>query len=44
MESISVFLDLIKLLIPDETNADVRRTQGACHVIYMFFGSSLGKI
>ena len=37
MESISVFPDLIKLLIPDETNADVRRTQGACHVIYVFW-------
>ena len=44
MESISVFLDLIKLFIPEETNADVRRTQGACQVIFMFFGSSIGKI
>ena len=25
-------------------NADVGRTQGVCHVIYSFFGSSLGKI
>ena len=25
-------------------NADVSRTQGLCHVIYIVFGSSLGKV
>ena len=25
-------------------NADVSRTQGLCHVIYIFFASSLGKV
>ena len=25
-------------------NTDVSRTQGVCHVIYMFIGSSLGKV
>ena len=24
-------------------NADFSRTQGVCHMIYIFFGSSLGK-
>ena len=38
MQSISVFLDMTK------ENADVSRTQGVCHAIYLFFGSSLGKV
>ena len=25
-------------------NADVSRTQGVCHMICMFFGSSVGKV
>ena len=25
-------------------NADVSRIQGVCHVVYIFFGSSLGKV
>ena len=25
-------------------NVDFSRTQGVCHVIHIFFGSSLGKI
>ena len=25
-------------------NADVSRTQELCHVIYIFFGSTLGKV
>ena len=25
-------------------NANVSRTQGVCHVIYIFVGSSLGKV
>ena len=40
----SAFLDITK--VPDFRGkiADVSRTQGVCHVIYMFFGSSLGKV
>ena len=37
MQSISVFLDIT-------INTDVGRTQRVCHVIYIFFGSSLGKV
>ena len=43
MQSKFVFLDMTK----DDfqwKNADVSRSQGACHVIYIFFGSSLGKV
>ena len=25
-------------------NAHISRTQGVCHVIHIFFGSSLGKV
>ena len=41
MPSKSVFLDITK--IADE-NADATRIPGVCHVIYMFFGSNLGKV
>ena len=34
---LSVFSDIAKF-------ADVRRTQGLCHVIHIFFGPSLGKV
>ena len=44
MESISVFLDIAKFADFRLKNADVSRTQGMCHVIYTFFGSSLGKV
>ena len=44
MESISVFLDIAKFADFRLKNADVSRTQGMCHVIYIFFGSSLGKV
>ena len=37
MQSISVFLDIVKY-------ADVIRTQEMCHVISVFFGSSVGKV
>ena len=37
MQSISVLLDVTKI-------ADVSRAQRVCHVIDIFFGSSLGKI
>ena len=44
MKSLSVFLDITKVADFQWENADVSRTQGVCHVIYIFFGSSLGKV
>ena len=44
MESISVFLDISKFADFLWKNADVRRTQGVCHVNHIVFGSSLGKV
>ena len=44
MESIFVFLDVTKVADFRLKNADVTRTQEVCHVIYMFFGFSLGKV
>ena len=44
MQFISVFLDIAKFADFRWKNADVSRTQGVCHVIYIFFGSSLGKV
>ena len=44
MRSISVFLDIAKFADFRRENADVSRTQGVCHVIHIFFGSSLGKV
>ena len=38
------FLIWQMLLITNEKNADINRTKRVCHVIYMFFGSSLGKV
>ena len=43
MQSISAFLDITKVADFWRKNA-VSRTQGVCHVIYIFSGSSLGKI
>ena len=43
MQSISVFLDIIKIADFQWKNADVSRTQGVFHVIYIFFVSSLSK-
>ena len=37
MQSVLVFPDITKI-------ADVSRTQGVCHVIYIFCESSLGKL
>ena len=31
-------------MIFGEKNADASRDQVVCHVIYIFFGSSLGKV
>ena len=40
-----LFLQIAKFVfIIGEKNADVSRTQGVCHVIHIFFGSSLGKV
>ena len=44
MQSIYVFLDVAKFADFRRKNADVSRTQGMCHAIYTFFGSSLGKV
>ena len=46
MQSVSVFLDNQQTTFADSRwkNADVSRTQGVCHVICIFFGSSLGKV
>ena len=44
MQSISAFLDITKVAKYRLKNADVERTQGLCHVIYMLFGSFLRKV
>ena len=44
MQYIYVFLDITKIADFQWKNADVSRTQGVCHVIYIFFGLSLGKV
>ena len=44
MQSISVFLDIIKFADFWGKKADVTRSQGACHVIHIFFESSFGKV
>ena len=42
--AISVFFDITKVSDFRCKNADVSTTQEMCHVIYIFFGSALGKI
>ena len=37
MQPISVFFDITKVADSQLTNNDVIRTQGLCHVIYIFF-------
>ena len=44
MQSIPVLPDILKIADFCWKNADVSRTQGVCHVIHVFFGSSLGKL
>ena len=44
MQSISVFLNIAKLVNFKRKNADVSKIQGMCHVIYVIFGPSLGKV
>ena len=42
--TISVFLDKMRFADFRWKNADASRTQGLCHVIHIFFESSLGKV
>ena len=44
MQSISIFLDIVEFADFWLKNADVSRNQGVCHVVHIFFGSSLGKV
>ena len=44
MQPISIFLDIEKVADLRLKNADVSRTEGLRHVIYIFFGSFLGKV
>ena len=44
MQSISLFFGIAKFVDFQLKNADVSRTQGVCHVIHIFFGSSIGKV
>ena len=44
MQSISVFLCKTKIADFQRKNEDVSRVQEVFHVIYMFFGSYLGKV
>ena len=44
MQSVGVFPGILKIADFRWKNADVSRTQGVCHMVYVFFGSSLGKV
>ena len=44
MPSTSAFFDITKFVDFRSKNADVSRTQGICHVIDIFFGSSLRNV
>ena len=44
MQSIFVFLDITKLADFPWKIADVSKTQKLYHMIYIYFGSSLGKV
>ena len=44
MPSLFVFSDIGKFADFWWKSADVGKTQGVCHVIHIFFGSSLGKV
>ena len=41
---LSVFSDMTKFADFRKKSADVSRTQVLCHVVHIFFGSSLGKV
>ena len=40
----TVFLDNVKFADFLSKNFDISRTQGMCHLIHMFFESSLGNV
>ena len=42
--NLSIFPDIAKFADFRWKNADISRTQGVCHVIYIFLGSSLSKV
>ena len=44
MQSMSVFLDIAKFAGFWWKGADVSKTERLCHVIHIFFGSTLGKV
>ena len=44
MQSVPVFLDVTIIADFWSKNVDASRTQGVCHMVYMFFGCSLGKV
>ena len=44
IQVIFTFLDIIKIIDFQWKNTDVNKTKGLCHVIYIFFRSSLGKL
>ena len=44
MQFLSLFSNITKDADFQRKSADVRRIQGVCHVIFTFFGSSLGKV
>ena len=44
MQPMSAFLDITKVADFWRKNADVNRTQEVCHLIYIFFRSSLSKV
>ena len=44
MQSISVFLDIAKFADLQSKNSDFSRIQRVCHVIFIFFSSSLDKV
>ena len=44
MQSISLFLDTTKFADFRWKKTDVSRTQVVCHMIQIFFGSSLAKV
>ena len=44
MQSVSVLFDITKVADFRWKNLNVSRTQGVYHVIYVFSGSSLGKV
>ena len=44
IQSLSVFLDIAKFADFAWKTTDVSRTKGECHVVYILFGSSLGKV